>query len=210
TSAITSSSTGLPTTIATSTRFLTSHWNRAIPTSPWALCCAACATTTSLWVSCASSWMAARRRRRAHQPGKAAGCFGTSDKEKSMKRIPQMMLLAVLALLPAAAAAQASPMTRDQVRERVRDSLNRYGTRSDVNATFRQSTKEPYNFVGTMTGLKNIDSLEIVVSVTKSDTIGFRIYPHYNGGYINLDKARDSTGLMRKLLYYTDQNFLFL
>jgi len=126
-----------------------------------------------------------------------------------MKRIPQMMLLAVLALLPAAAAAQASPMTRDQVRERVRDSLNRYGTRSDVNATFRQSTKEPYNFVGTMTGLKNIDSLEIVVSVTKSDTIGFRIYPHYNGGYINLDKARDSTGLMRKLLYYTDQNFLF-
>ncbi len=47
------------------------------------------------------------------------------------------------------------------------------------------------------------------MSVTKSDTIGFRIYPHYKGGYINLGKARDTNGLMRKLLYYSDQNFLF-
>jgi hypothetical protein len=45
--------------------------------------------------------------------------------------------------------------------------------------------------------------------VTASDTIGFRIYPHYKGGYINLGKARDVNGLMRKLLYYSDQNFLF-
>ena len=57
--------------------------------------------------------------------------------------------------------------------------------------------------------MRNSDSLEIVVSVTKSDTIGFRIYPHYKGEYINLGKARDTNGLMRKLLYYSDQNFLF-
>ena len=57
--------------------------------------------------------------------------------------------------------------------------------------------------------MKNVDNLEIVVSVTKSDTIGFRIYPHYKGGYINLGKARDANGLMRRLLYYSDQNFLF-
>ncbi len=45
--------------------------------------------------------------------------------------------------------------------------------------------------------------------MTPNDTIGFRIYPHYNGGYINLARARDAGGLMRKLLYFSDQNFLF-
>ena len=82
--------------------------------------------------------------------------------------------------------------------------------RTDVGVAFRQSTKNPYNFVGSMTsGLRNAKSLEIVVSVTQNNTIGFRIYPHYSGGYINLGKARDTSGLMRKLLYYSDQNFLF-
>ena len=98
---------------------------------------------------------------------------------------------------------------RDATREQLRQVLTTAGQRSDVNVTFRQSTKNPYNFVGSMTGLRNADNLEIVVSVTKSDTIGFRIYPHYKGGYINLGRARDTSGLMRRLLYYSDQNFLF-
>lgn len=109
--------------------------------------------------------------------------------------------------ITAAASAQES---RDATRERLRSTLTTAGARSDVNVTFRQSTKNPYNFVGSMTtGVVNSDSLEIVISVTKSDTIGFRIYPHYKGGYINLNRAQNSTGLMRKLLYYSDQNFLF-
>ena len=116
------------------------------------------------------------------------------------------VLLAALFLTGVPASAQSD---RDATREKVRQVLTTAGQRSDVNVTFRQSTKNPYNFVGTMTGLKNVDNLEIVVSVTKSDTIGFRIYPHYKGGYINLAKARDTNGLMRKLLYYSDQNFLF-
>jgi hypothetical protein len=99
---------------------------------------------------------------------------------------------------------------RDATREKLRQVLDTAGARSDVNVTFRQSTKNPYNFVGTMTaGMRNSDNLEVVVSVTKSDTIGFRIYPHYKGGYINLGKARDNNGLMRRLLYLSDQNFLF-
>jgi hypothetical protein len=116
------------------------------------------------------------------------------------------VLLAALFLTGIPASAQSD---RDAAREKVRQVLTSAGARPDVNVTFRQSTKNPYNFVGTMTGLKNVDNLEIVVSVTKSDTIGFRIYPHYKGGYINLGKARDANGLMRKLLYYSDQNFLF-
>jgi hypothetical protein len=106
--------------------------------------------------------------------------------------------------------AGAQDAARDATREQLRQALATGGPRADVNVEFRRSTKNPYNFIGTMTsGLKNCDSLEIVVSVTKSDTIGFRIYPHFKGAYINLGKARDNAGLMRRLLYLSDQNFLF-
>jgi hypothetical protein len=124
-----------------------------------------------------------------------------------------MRLLRFIAVLFAASFLTGAPASaqsdRDATREKVRQVLTTGGQRSDVNVTFRQSTKNTYNFVGTMTGLKNVDNLEIVVSVTKSDTIGFRVYPHYKGGYVNLGKARDTNGLMRKLLWYSDQNFLF-
>jgi hypothetical protein len=115
----------------------------------------------------------------------------------------------VFALLLIAGPAGAQLTPRDATRAQLSDVLTSAGQRSDVNATFRQSTKNPYNFVSSMTGFSNCDSLEVVVSVTKSDTIGFRVYPHYKGGYINVGKARDSSGLMRKLLYLSDQNFLF-
>jgi hypothetical protein len=116
---------------------------------------------------------------------------------------------ALLVLGAPPAGAQQDP-ARDATREKLRQVLDTAGARADVNVAFRQSTKNPYNFVGSMTaGMRNADSLEIVVSVTKSSTIGFRIYPHYKGGYINLGKARDTNGLMRRLLYLSDQNFLF-
>ena len=116
---------------------------------------------------------------------------------------------AVLFLLPMCPAS-AQTLTRDETRAKMDAVLTRAGARADVDVSFRQSTKNPYNFVGTMTtGIVNADNLEIVVSVTKSDTIGFRVYPHYHGGYINLGKAKDAPGLMRRLLYLSDQNFLF-
>jgi hypothetical protein len=124
-------------------------------------------------------------------------------------RLLRIWAVLAFALLASAPPAHAQDANRDATREKVRQVLATAGARTDVNTAFRQSTKNPYNFVGSMTGLKNVDNLEIVVSVTKSDTIGFRIYPHYKGGYINLSKARDTTGLMRRLLYLSDQNFLF-
>ena len=78
-----------------------------------------------------------------------------------------------------------------------------------IGVSFRQSQKQPYNFVGTMRELTNSDSLEIVISVTKSQTIGFRIYPHYKGGYINVNNVSDGAGLMKQLLRMSDRNFLF-
>lgn len=113
---------------------------------------------------------------------------------------------------PAATQAQADAPdpARDATREALRSLLATAGQRSDVNVQFQQSTKNPYNFIGVMkTGLTNCDALEIVISVTKSATIGFRVYPHYKGGYINLLRAKAQSDLMMELLYLSDQNFLF-
>jgi hypothetical protein len=126
-----------------------------------------------------------------------------------MKRMLVIGALALTVLFVAPARAQ-DTSSRDTTREKLRQLLDTAGQRKDVNVTFRQATKQPYNFVGVMNdGLKNAESLEIVVSVTANDTIGFRVYPHYNGGYINVDKAKNINGLMRKLLYFSDRNFLY-
>lgn len=115
-----------------------------------------------------------------------------------------------VAVLSATTFAFAQDSARDTTREQLRQVLASAGQRSDVNVDFHQSTKNPYNFVGVMRdGLVNSDELEIVISVTKSSTIGFRVYPHYKGKYINIGRARDASGLMHKLLLFTDENFLF-
>jgi hypothetical protein len=98
--------------------------------------------------------------------------------------------------------------TRDATREKMRTVLDATGPK--INVSFRQSDKQPYNFVGVMkTGLKNADALEIVISVSAQDTIHFRIFPHYKDAYLNLDKASSSDGLMRQMLHFSDVNFLF-
>ena len=98
--------------------------------------------------------------------------------------------------------------TRDATREKLRTLLAGEGPK--INATFRQSDKQPYNFVGIMsTGLTNADGFEIVISVTANETIGFRIFPHYKGAYVNVDKVRDSAGLMRQMVRLNDKNFLY-
>ena len=97
---------------------------------------------------------------------------------------------------------------RDATREKLRALLNAEGPK--INVTFRQSDKQPYNFVGVMkTGLKNADALEIVISVSAQDTLHFRIFPHYNNSYVNVDKVASGADLMRQMVRFSDQNFLF-
>ena len=105
-------------------------------------------------------------------------------------------------------AATAPNPARDAMRENLRALLAVQGPK--IGVSFHQSAKQPYNFVGSMTqDMKNSDSLEIVISVSAQNTIGFRVYPHYKGGYINLGKVRDSASYAHKLLKYSDDNFLF-
>jgi hypothetical protein len=125
-------------------------------------------------------------------------------------RLGSVLLFSLIVALPSAFAQTATTESRDATREKLRALLATAGKRSDVNVEFRQSTKQPYNFVGAMKdAMTNADSLEIVISVTPNDTVGFRVYPHYKGGYINVKKAQDGPGLMHKMLNFSDRNFLF-
>ena len=97
---------------------------------------------------------------------------------------------------------------RIRTREQLEAVLEKVGT--EMSVAFKQNQKRPFEYVGVLkAGLVNTESFEIVISVTESDTIGFRIYPHYNKGYINLDKVKDRAGLMRLLLRLSDRAFLF-
>ncbi len=90
------------------------------------------------------------------------------------------LLILILLVVTPGFAQNASP-SRDQTREMLRASLNKYGALDEVKTDFRQSEKDPYNFVGIMTtGLKNAEKLEIVLSVSSQSTIHLRVYPHYN------------------------------
>ncbi|HSS22540.1 MAG TPA: hypothetical protein VLL54_20885 [Pyrinomonadaceae bacterium] len=103
---------------------------------------------------------------------------------------------------------QDDPDARERTRTKIAALLESFGP--SVHIDFRQSDKQPFNYVGALrTGLANTDFFEIVISVTKKDTIGFRIYPHFNKGYINVDKVKDRQGFMRLLLRLSDRAFLF-
>jgi hypothetical protein len=118
-----------------------------------------------------------------------------------------IICLAILAAAPAIFSQETDP-AREKTRERLNALLQRAGP--DVNVTFKASSKSPFVFSGVMRdGLKNAEQLEIVVSVTTKDTISFRIFPHYKGAYINIDKAKNSAQLMRKLVQLNDSTFLF-
>jgi len=131
-----------------------------------------------------------------------------------MKRLflVPLVLLTLTCAASVASAQTPADAKRDATREKLRQLLETSGQRADVNTTFRPASKQPYNFVGTMKDGMNfthVEELEIVISVTKNETIGFRVYPHYKGGYINVDKTKDSLGFAKKLLFMSDRNFLF-
>jgi hypothetical protein len=126
-----------------------------------------------------------------------------------MKRI---ILLAIFSLIITSAPAVFAQTTNEASRIRTRDSLAALLEKAGpgINVAFRQSTKQPFNYVGVMKqGLVNAESFEIVISVTANETIGFRIYPHYKNGYINVDNVKNSAGMMRQLLRLSDRAFLF-
>src|SRR5689334_13897015 len=130
------------------------------------------------------------------------------------------LLVAVMILLATAGAtvaqtaqdktAEDKEANRVATREKLRALLAASGPKKGIEIAFRQSDKQPFNFIAVKRGgFSYAEGFEIVVGVSNDQTIGFRIYPYYKGGYININKARDGLGLMRKLLNLSDHNFLF-
>ena len=129
-----------------------------------------------------------------------------------MKRsVIQFSLLAVMMISAPAVYAQADAnanANREKTRERLNALLQREGP--NIKVSFRQSDKNPWNFVGVLKdGLKNAESMEIVIMVSSKDTIGFRVFPHFKGGYINIDKVRNTTQLLRQLVQFNEKTFLY-
>lgn len=118
------------------------------------------------------------------------------------------LFISILITAPAVYCQDTSDAVREKTRERLGALLQREGP--VIKVSFRQSEKNPFNFIGVLKeGLKNAESMEIVIMVSKRDTIGFRIFPHYKGGYINIDKVRNSPQLLRQLVQFNEKTFLF-
>ena len=126
-----------------------------------------------------------------------------------MKRAVLIVLFILTTLSgPAVYSQQDKEANRVRTREMLAQLLEKAGPALRV--IFSRSEKQPFNYVGSLkAGLVNADSFEIVISVTADETVGFRIYPHYKNGYINVDKARNSAALMKLLLRLSDRAFLF-
>lgn len=113
-------------------------------------------------------------------------------------------------IMATAQTAQDKETAKAVTREKLRQLLAASGPKKGIEIPFRQSEKQPFNFVGVKRGgFTYAGGFEIVVGVSNDNTIGFRIYPYYKDTYINVNKAKNGPELMRKLLNLNDHNFLY-
>jgi len=129
-----------------------------------------------------------------------------------MSRILVLRLLLFVLMGMNAAAVYSQTSAATAAREKTRERLNQLFQTikpETIKTTFRQSEKQPFVFVAMLKeGLTNADSFEIVVSVTNDQTIFFRVFPHYKSAYVNIDKVKNSAGLMRRMLQLNESAFL--
>lgn len=93
-------------------------------------------------------------------------------------------------------------------RDRLETLLATYPPAHDTK--WHRSTNDPFAIVGYFDkGLKYAERFEIVITVTQKATIWFRVYPQWGGDYINIDKVRDRSGLMQKMLQFSYHNIFF-
>ncbi len=127
---------------------------------------------------------------------------------KRVRSVRVLMFIVALIAAPAVYSQNAADAAREKTRERLSALLARVGPEISVN--FQPSSKSQYVFTGMLKeGLTNAESMEIVVTVTNKETLGFRIFPRYKGGYINIDKAKNTTQLLRKIAQLNESTFLF-
>jgi len=130
-----------------------------------------------------------------------------------MKRIPlSFLFIFAMLIFTSSVFGQTTEAAKNEARIKTRDQLAQLLEKAGpgIKVSFRQSAKQEFNLVGLLKdGITNAESYEIVVGVSSDQTIGFRIFPHYKGAYINLNKVANPNGLMRQLMLLNDRNFLF-
>ena len=127
-------------------------------------------------------------------------------------RLTRLLLLFAILTIAQLAFGQAAGDQANEAREKTRTRLSALLQRvgPEIKVNFQPTSKSQYVFTGMMReGLTNAESMEIVITVTTKDTLGFRIFPHYKGGYINIDKVRNTPQLLRKLVQLNESTFLF-
>jgi len=127
-------------------------------------------------------------------------------------------LYAVLSLggRTAAAATPADTVptaTRVETRGKIEALLATYSKALGFHRWYR-SADEPFDIlVFYDNGLKYASRLEVVIVVSRQNTIGIRVFPHWNGpgpgSFIDLDNVRDAKGLMQRALQLSAENFMF-
>ena len=112
-----------------------------------------------------------------------------------MRRIPMAVLfaLAMTFAAPAVQGQQNEGAARIRTRELLSQLLDKEGP--GLHIMFRENEKQPFGFVGLLKeGVTQAESFEVLIGVTPNQTLGFRIYPHYKSGYINVDNVKNSAG----------------
>jgi len=128
-------------------------------------------------------------------------------------------LCAMLTLSAAGVAAARVPAdtvptaTRLETRGKLEALLTTYAKAIGFHRWYR-SADDPFEILAFYDhDLRYASRLEIVIHITPQNTIGFRVFPHWNGtdgdDYIDLDDVRDPQGVMREALRLSSQNFMF-
>jgi hypothetical protein len=135
-----------------------------------------------------------------------------------VRAVLSLGLYAVLSLGGRAASAATpadtvSTATRLETRGKIEALLTTYSKALGFRRWYR-SADEPFDILAFYdNGLKYASRMEVVIVVSRQNTIGIRVFPHYNGpgpgDYIDLDYARDPKGLMQRALQLSAENFMF-
>lgn len=99
-----------------------------------------------------------------------------------------------------------SDTVRVAIRQKLEALLDAYPLARDMQ--FQRSARDPFSMAGSYSrGLRYVSTFEVVWTVTTKQTIGLRVYPHWNGAYINLSRFQPRGRFMEGLLRDADTDF---
>ena len=125
---------------------------------------------------------------------------------KNNLAVLSVMLAAIVLAAPSIAAQKIDEATRIKNRDQLARMLSAAAEATHMN--FQRSKTNQFNYSAYLTtGLKQSDTIEVVIGATDVHTIFMRAFPKYKGNYINVDKVREPLTLMRQMLKLSGRTF---